>query len=565
MRFNVMLSKLLRLLLKILLWIVAVTLAVSVCIVLFCMILHGSADFAEPEFTPAEGEAIVVSDSLRRWNDSAVRLNAEGLWEMKVSGSPFERGEAIGKLVPDLVRYQEKVFADKLYEMIPSEGYRDFLCYFITIFNRRLGRSVPKEYRQEIKAMSTVCTHDLDKFGNPYERQMQYHSAHDIGHVMQDYMLVGCTSFAVWGSESSDSSLIVGRNFDFYMGEDFARNKLILFEKPDTGYSFVSVTWPGMLGVLSGMNTEGLTVTINASKLETPKMSATPISILTKKILQYASTIDEACRIAGEYSTFVSESILVSSAKDGRAAIIEKTPSEMALYDPAAAGENVQRVVCANHYQSSTFWDNPVNQENIKMTDSMVRFKRVEHLLDSLGKIDPERAAFILRDTRGVDGEPVGYCNELAVNQMLAMHSVIFKPEQRKIWVSTSPWQLGAFVCYDLNKVLSSDFSEPISEKSLKIQEDSFVSSDAFNGVLEFKKMMPVIKAAERSGRKIPADSLDYFIGLNPLYYNAYNTVGDYYESIDEDDLARKYWSKALEMKMKPVERQYIERKVARD
>ncbi len=538
------------------------TLALSLCIVLFCMILHASADFAEPEYTPSEGEAVVVSDSLRRWNDSAVRLNADGLWEMKVSGTPFERGEAIGKLVPDLVRNQEKVFADKLFEMIPNAHYRDFLCYLITIFNRRLGRSVPKEYRQEIKAMSTVCTDELAKFGDPYERQMQYHSAHDIGHVMQDYMLVGCTSFAVWGSESSDSSLLVGRNFDFYMGEDFARNKLVLFEKPDTGYAFVSVTWPGMLGVLSGMNTEGLTVTINASKLETPKMSATPISILTKKILQYASTIEEAWQIAGEYRTFVSESILVSSAKDGRAAIIEKTPSEMALYDPAAADKNVQRVVCANHYQSSKFWDNPVNQENIKMTDSMVRFRRVEHLLDSLGKIDPERAAFILRDTRGVDGEPIGYCNELSVNQMLAMHSVIFKPEQRKIWVSTSPWQLGAFVCYDLNKVLSSDFSKPIAEQSQRIPEDSFVSTEAFSNVLEFKKMIPVIKAAEHSGRVIPTDSLDWFVGLNPLFYNTYNAVGDYYEALDEDELAQQYWSKALEMKMKPVERQYIESKL---
>ncbi len=557
-----MLYKLLRIFIKIILWLFVATLALSLCIVLFCMILHASADFAEPEYTPSEGEAVVVSDSLRRWNDSAVRLNADGLWEMKVSGTPFERGEAIGKLVPDLVRNQEKVFADKLFEMIPNAHYRDFLCYFITIFNRRLGRSVPKEYRQEIKAMSTVCTDELAKFGDPYERQMQYHSAHDIGHVMQDYMLVGCTSFAVWGNESSDSSLLVGRNFDFYMGEDFARNKLVLFEKPDTGYAFVSVTWPGMLGVLSGMNTEGLTVTINASKLETPKMSATPISILTKKILQYASTIEEAWQIAGEYRTFVSESILVSSAKDGRAAIIEKTPSEMALYDPAAADKNVQRVVCANHYQSSKFWDNPVNQENIKMTDSMVRFRRVEHLLDSLGKMDTEKAAYILRDTRGVDGEPIGYCNELSVNQMLAMHSVIFKPEQRKIWVSTSPWQLGAFVCYDLNKVLSSDFSETISESSQRIPEDSFVSTEAFCNVLEFKKMMPVIKAAEHSGRVIPTDSLDWFVGLNPLYYNAYNTVGDYYEALDEDELAQQYWSKALEMKMKPVERQYIESKL---
>lgn len=78
--------------------------------------------------------------------------------------------------------------------------------------------------------MSTACTDEFEEFGNAYERQMQYHSAHDIGHVMQDYMLVGCTSFASWGEGTADGNLLIGRNFDFYMGEEFARNKLVMFE-----------------------------------------------------------------------------------------------------------------------------------------------------------------------------------------------------------------------------------------------------------------------------------------------------------------------------------------------
>ena len=527
---------------KVLSWAFGIPLALIAIAALACVWLHATADLGEPEFVPSQVPVVQVNDSLRRWGSSSLRIDPDGLYEMRVCGGPFERGEAIGKLGEDLLYQQEKAFADKLFEMVPSSRYRAFLHYFITIFNRRMGASVPLEYRQEIKAMSASCTHEFDEFGSPYERQMQYHSAHDIGHVMQDYMLVGCTSFAVWGRESADSSLLMARNFDFYMGEEFAKNKLVLFEKPDSGYAYVSVTWPGMLGVVSGMNTQGLAVTINASKLEVPSSSATPISILVKSILQYASNIEEAETIAASFKTFVCESILVGSANDGRAVIIEKTPSAMGIYSPEGGSESsrvtaassanmvsqlggavesvrqgvaspsaadvsshgcgsgtgrladfssensaassggasaVTRIICTNHYQSDRFRDDPVNVENIRVSDSGYRYRRVQQLLDSLGSIDYLKAAAVLRDIRGVDGEDVGYCNDLSINQMLAMHSVIFKPAEKKIWVSTSPWQFGKFVCFDLDEVFG---EEGLS--TLSVRGDGLSDSAAhFTGV----------------------------------------------------------------------------------
>ena len=165
---------------------------------------------------------------------------------------------------------------------------------------------------------------------------------------MQDYMLVGCSSFACWGENSADSSLIIGRNFDFYMGDAFARNKLVSFYQPENGYRFASVGWAGMTGVLSGMNETGLTVTINAAKSDLPAASATPISILTREILQYASTIEEAYAIARKRKTFVSEAILVGSAQDGKAAIIDKSPEKIALFTG-----NGQQIICTSRKPSA--------------------------------------------------------------------------------------------------------------------------------------------------------------------------------------------------------------------
>ena len=208
-----------------------------------------------------------------------------------------------------------------------------------------MGENVLEEYRDEIYGISLSCTHEYDFIGTPYERQLNYHSAHDLGHAMQDYMLVGCSSFATWGTQSADSSLLIGRNFDFYVGDAFAENKQVAFYTPDQGYKFASVGWPGMIGVLSGMNETGLTVTINAAKSAVPTGSATPISILTREILQYASTIDEAFAIAQKRKTFVSESILIGSSKDGKAAIIEKSPEKTVLFKGKDAAKAVNELM----------------------------------------------------------------------------------------------------------------------------------------------------------------------------------------------------------------------------
>lgn len=292
-------------------------------------------------------------------------------------------------------------------------------------------------------------------------------------------------------------------------------------------------------------------------------MSATPISLLTKKILQYASNLEEAWKIAGEYNTFVSESILVGSVNDGRAVIIEKTPSAMSMYDPADRDSSVTHIVCTNHYQSEMFRDNPVNVENIRTSDSMQRFRRVEELLDSTGKVNPVNAAAILRDKKGLGGEPLGYCNELAINQLLAMHSVIFRPAERKIWVSTSPWQCGRFVCYDLDDVFGADASG-FESSSEVIPEDPFVHSRDFADVLEFKKLLPVMQKAARSGRHVPEDSLRHFVSLDSLYFKAYDVAGDCYLSSGRAAQAAASYRHALTLPMKPSEYQHIETKLGK-
>ena len=509
---------------------------------------------------PAE---VLYNDTLdlRYYDGNFLRHSESGLWELFVKGDAFQRGEAIGKLSSDLLHYQEKVFVDQIREIVPSDSYLKFLRFLIVLFNRHLGENVLEEYRDEIYGISLSCTHEYDFIGTPYERQLNYHSAHDLGHAMQDYMLVGCSSFATWGTQSADSSLLIGRNFDFYVGDAFAENKQVAFYTPDQGYKFASVGWPGMIGVLSGMNETGLTVTINAAKSAVPTGSATPISILTREILQYASTIDEAFAIAQKRKTFVSESILIGSSKDGKAAIIEKSPEKTVLFK----GKEANRLICTNHYQSEEFSKDERNMENIRTSDSPYRFARLEELINENMPIDASKAASILRNHKGLQDADLGLANEMAINQFIAHHSVIFQPEKRLMWVSTSPWQCGKYVAYDLNKIFNDtiNLQHEIYSSNLTIPADEFTETPEFQHLLTYKKLTPLLLKKIRKKEKIEEHVLKTYEASNPSLYYVYEVMGDYYEAMQQPQQAIAYWQKALK---KPIpklqEKERIQQKI---
>lgn len=524
--------------------------------------LYLTADFRCPEVAPdlSRYEVSAPSDSVRQCGKSALVLNRYGVWEAHIAGSPIERGAEYGVLCKELLRRQEDAFVGQIRTMIPSDAWVRFLHKLIIIFNRNMASHVPEEYREEIYALSQSCTDEYNAFGSPYVRQLNYHAAHDIGHAMQRYMLVGCSAFACRGSQTESGRLMVGRNFDFYVGDDFARNKMVLFVAPESGYKFASVAWPGMMGVVSGMNERGLTVTINAAAGKMPTASATPVSLLARHILQYASNIAEAYAIAQKFDTFVAESLLIGSAQDGRAAIIEKSPAKTALYE-----SDDERIVCTNHYQSAAFADDCYNRENIATTDSPYRYARLGELLDAAVPIDADAAAGILRNRYGLHGADIGLGNEKSINQFLAHHSVVFDPEALRFWVSTSPWQAGEYLCYDLHKAF--DASAVVAHSCVSAECNIAADSVALRGdcvrVCRYREQYKTITSAIASGRRVSEEYRREFAANNPAYFQVYNVLGDYARSQGDCGQAVEYWQQALSCEIPRVaEREEISGKI---
>lgn len=488
---------------------------------------------------------VQVDENYWTCEDSWMRKNPYGVWEVYVTGSDYERGIKYGKLTKELMELQEDYFINQIKEIIPNNFFLNFLKVFVAYFNKDMTDYIPEEYQREIYGVSLSFSDKYDDIAPKYYRILNYHAAHDIGHALKDLSMVGCTSFGALDEYSADSSLILGRNFDFYMGEDFAKDKLITFMQPDQGYAYISYSWAGLMGVVSGMNEKGLTVTINASKSDIPTGAKTPISLLAREILQYASNHEEAIAIAKKREVFVSESIMVGSAEDHGVIIIEKSPDKFGIYR-----SEKDYTICANHYQSDAYSMDENNILNIKNSDSHYRYEAMDSLVSHHPEMNFLEAAEILR----YKDDQLGMGNPRLINQMIAHHGCIFKPYQRLAWFSTSPYQMGEFVCYDLNKIFTQQPNYRVD--SLLIPEDPYIHSDGFANYEKFIAIKGKIGKFTKLGIEVNLSSEDVeaFIASNPKSYVTYMSLGEYFQKLKDYPKAIAFYEKSLTCSVSSLE-----------
>jgi hypothetical protein len=233
---------------------------------------------------------------------------------------------------------------------------------------------------------------------------------------------------------------------------------------------------------------------------------------------------------------FVSESFLVGSAADNKAVVIEKTPESLDVYDP-----NKNYIVCANHFQSNGLRESKPNVQQINESASAYRYQRVMQLIDTTSNT-LEKTVALLRDRSGLNNANIGMGNEKAINQLMAHHAIIFEPKKLLVWVSSSPWQLGKFIAYDLNKVFALKGlkeNREICDSALTIPADSFLLTKDYQNFVRFW----TYKQQVADKKDVNVDSL---IATNPEYYHTYVLAGDYLYRKRNYATAKKYYEVAL-------------------
>jgi len=470
---------------------------------------------AQPPPLPADTSVMRLKPESRdgkMWLGQSWAGRRDGLLVVHLKGSPLELGYAAGALLREHIQTLENEFLDMVHGYV-SDGWKlNVLKWYVMYRNRHLSDFIPVDYRMEIYGSSLGGRDGHPELGNYYNRLLNYHAAHDVSYMMIDNPLVsraGCTSFGAWGKETANGHLITGRNFDWEAAEVFSRERTVILFEPDNGIPFISLSWAGMAGVVSGMNRAGMSVTVNGAPSSLPRDTATPVAMVARDVLQRTRNMNEALELLRNAKVFVSTLWLIGSRADGKFLIVEKTPDATHVREPE--GESI---ICANHFQTAELKDEPRNQTYIADATSVSRQSRLGELLgQARGTISASRTAELLRDRRLPGGQFPGNGHRATLNAFIATHATIMDLTDGIFWAASPPNQLGKFVAFDVQ-----DFSRELPERT--ITADPVIASGELDRARQAQKCLADgRRALQRKDAAAALKLAEQAEQLNPGFY----------------------------------------------
>ncbi len=282
-----------------------------------------------------------------------------------------------------------------------------------------------------------------------------------------------------------EDSFVLGRNFDFEGSRTLDEQKFLKWVFPVKGNAFVSVTWPGMVGVVTGINDRGLYISLNSAGSEDFVRYGTPTTLIALEVLQFANDIESAIQIIRSHQSFITDIFTLADSKTGRVFRLEKSPKKFAEIE--LTGD----AAIANQLEHPIWKDDKYNQMRIRMFTTSFREQRGRELLSKLPRIEVRKSKPLtesllhgLRDKALPGGQVLELGDRRAIDALIATHSVIFDANENSLFVSEGPSLVGKFWGYDLKQ----SFRERRPVISYQLPKDPEVSEDMYQQILKSRK-----------------------------------------------------------------------------
>ncbi len=404
------------------------------------------------------------ADSTRSW-----ARTSGGLTEVLLQGSPEQMGSAHARMLrPSMVNVEKDLFG-QFETYVPWWIARLGIEDFSRVRFRHVDRGIPEPRRREIAAEALAFQPDPFASHMPtYQRMTFLYALYDVALPFEHSPLIGCTSFALDSGRSADGHVLVARTFDFEAGDVLDLDKVVFLVRQDGAIPFASVAWPGFVGVVTGMNAEGVVAVVHGGRALEPSVEGIPVAFSLREVLAHAADTDAAIAILRAQEVMVSHIVFVADAH-GHFAAVERAPGVPAYVRETRSGP----LTVTNHFEGPLAGD-PRNLRVRETTTTLARRTRVDELIARISphSATPGAALAILRD-HGCSGDPACKLGDRrAIDALIATHGIVADTTDRVLWVSAGPKLSGRFVRVDLRSLLAPDHDPSTDGEPETMSED---------------------------------------------------------------------------------------------
>ena len=307
---------------------------------------------------------------------------------IEVAGTGREMGAEHGRRMGETIR---DLHGKYLKAYFSSEGQRVLAMTAAAAFEQRLD----PEHAREIRALAEGSQVD--------PRQML------LAHCFLDLSpMTACSTVTLPASAAPDGVGRFGRNLDFPSFDVADKLSVVQVYRPAGRHSFMAVGWPGMVGVLSGMNEHGLALANMEVTRGMRLPTAMPYILLYRTVLEQCRTTEEAVDLLRRTPRQSANNLMLMDAAGDRA-VVEITPEKIHV---RRATEDAA-LVSTNHQRGDD-------------CDSAGRCDRFDCLVEEAagrrGKVDVKAIRSMLAD---------------ASQGRMTLQSMIFEPSTRVMYLST--------------------------------------------------------------------------------------------------------------------------------
>jgi isopenicillin-N N-acyltransferase-like protein len=432
----------------------------------FVLVAHPTIVFTTrmlpPEVTvPSDAPTVDPRDADLSWVGSDYARHRGKIWEVGLSGSPEQIGSHMVSLLRTEMLANEAELWTQLESLVPSAWARILIFDLARIRFRHIDQLMTEPRRREIAAAASTFAPDPWTGRIPsYQRMIYLHSLYDVSLSFEHSPLLGCTSFALTGDAVENGHTFLARAFDFEAGRLFDEHKAVFLVRETGKVPYASVAWPGLVGVVTGMNDAGVALVVHGGRAREVRSSGEPLVHTMREVLAEARTTGEALAILRAREPMVSHIVMLAD-RAGDTAVVERAPGETPF-----VRRQQSKLALTNHFQGPLA-DDPANRQVEQATSTLDRRARLDELLTRLRPgAGVEDAIAILRDKRGPGDVALPPGDRRAIDADIATHGVVMDTTARIIWVSEGPHLKGRFVRFDVGRLLSPGY-DPRAENEV--------------------------------------------------------------------------------------------------